>query len=114
MEDYLYRKKKKDFGELKGELKKAIADEKEANTFYKGLINIAQRAEQRGTAEKLKAILSQEQSHAEMVWRLLKDTEEAEAKFQKEYEESKKKEEEKKKQEQKRHLGALPGRSLFR
>ena len=92
MEDYLYRKKKKDLAELKDQLKKAIADEKEANTFYKELINLAQRAEQRGTADKLKAILSQEQSHAEIDWRLLKDTEEAEAKFQKEYEESKKKE----------------------
>lgn len=92
MEDYLYRKKKKDLGELKEQLKKAIADEKEANIFYKEVIILAQRAEQRGTADKLKAILSQEQSHAETVWRLLKDTEEAEAKFQREYEESKKKE----------------------
>lgn len=103
MEDYLYRKKRKDLGELKGELKKAIADEKEANTFYKGVINIAQRAEQRGTADKLKAILSQEQSHADAVWRLHKDTEEAEAKFQKEYEESKKEEERKKSQVKEPH-----------
>lgn len=92
MEDYLYRKKKKDLDELKDQLKKTIADEKEANIFYKELINLAQRAEQWGTADKLKAILSQEQSHAEIDWRLLKDTEEAEAKVQKEYEEAKKKE----------------------
>jgi len=71
-------KLKRDLGELKEKLKKAVADEKEANTFYKELINLAQRAEQRGTADKLKAILSQEQSHAEIDWRLLKDTEEAE------------------------------------
>lgn len=71
-------KLKRDLGELKEKLKKAVADEKEANIFYKELINLAQRAEQRGTADKLKAILSQEQSHAEMDWRLLKDTEEAE------------------------------------
>lgn len=71
-------KLKRDLGELKEKLKKAVADEKEANTFYKDLINFAQRAEQRGTADKLKAILSQEQSHAETVWRMLKDTEEAE------------------------------------
>jgi len=71
-------KLKRDLGELKEKLKMAVADEKEANTFYKELINLAQRAEQRGTADKLKAILSQEQSHAETVWRLLKDTEEAE------------------------------------
>jgi len=71
-------KLKRDLGELKEKLKMAVADEKEANTFYKELINLAQRAEQRGTADKLKAILSQEQSHAEIDWRLLKDTEEAE------------------------------------
>lgn len=103
MDDYLYGKKKKDLGELKGQLKKAIADEKQANTFYKELINIAQRSEQGNTARMLKSILSQEQAHADAVWRLMKDTEEAEAKLQKEYEESKKEEEWKRKESHTRH-----------
>lgn len=71
-------KLKRDLGELKEKLRKAIADEKEANIFYKETINLAMRAEQPRTADKLKSILSQEQSHSETTRRLLKDTEEAE------------------------------------
>lgn len=92
MEDYLYRKKKKDLGELKDQLKKAIADEKEAKSFYGGIVNLAMRSEQTSVGGTMKTILNQESQHAEIIWRLLKDTEAAEAKLQKEFEESKKKE----------------------
>lgn len=97
MDDYLYRKKKKDLDELKEQLKKAIADEKEAKSFYGNIVDLATNSELRDVANEMKTILSQESAHAEIIRRLLKDTEAAEEKLQKEYEESKKKEEERKK-----------------
>ncbi len=104
MDDHLYRKKKKDLGVLKDLLKKAIADEKEAKSFYGDIVNLAMRSEQREVARTMKSILEQEAAHADHIWRLLKDTEAAEAKFQREYEESKKKEEEKKKEHRQRRF----------
>lgn len=96
MEAYQYSKLKKDLGELKDKLKKAIAGEKEAKWLYREIVDLAMRSGQNDTGNKMKTIISQQSQHAETIWKLMKNTEEAEAGLQREYyEESVKRQREK-------------------
>lgn len=73
------QKLKLNLAELKNKMGRAVQDEQEAKIFYTELANLAQRAEQTGTAAKLKTILSQELEHAKVIWYLMQDIDKATA-----------------------------------
>lgn len=107
MDDYLYVQRVKDIRDLKDQLKRAIADEQEAKSFYGRIVNTANKSGYFGIAGTMKAVLNQESQHEGIIRNLLKDAEAAEAKIHDEYEESKKKE-----LVNQRQRGALPGRNI--